>query len=178
MVSRGVRPAPVLPVTALTKNSSASPSAASGTIGEQHRRREAAGMRCVRRLDARELFRHGAGELLEPSRRLVRVAVDGGIRGRIGETEVGRCVDDDELGAGARGRRQQAVDEAGRCAVRRGRQQQPARRRVEPFDDGVERDEPRVGVGRREVREGLRHRLAGLARGHDAAERELGVRLR
>ena len=30
-------------------------------------------------------------------------------------------------------------------------------------------------IGRREVREGLRDGLAGLARGHDAAERELGV---
>ena len=111
-MSRGVRPAPVLPVTALTKNSSASPSATSGTMREQHRRREAAGMRRMRRLDALELLRHRARELLEPRRRLVRVAVDGRVRGRVGEAEVGRRVDDDELDAGARGRRQAAVDEA------------------------------------------------------------------
>ncbi len=74
----------------------------------QHRRREAARVRGVRRLDLRELLGHRAGELFEPRRCLMRVAVDGRIGGRVGEAEVGRRVDDDELDAGACGRRQQA----------------------------------------------------------------------
>jgi hypothetical protein len=39
----------------------------------------------------------------------------------------------------------------------------------------VERDELRVGIGRREVRERLGDRLTGLARRDDAAERKLGM---
>ena len=88
---------------------------------EQHRGREAAGVRRVRRLDRGELLRNGARELRQECRRGVRVTVDCLVGVRRREAEVGRSVDDDELHARAGGSRQQFVDDLRRGAVWRGR---------------------------------------------------------
>ena len=72
----------------------------------------------MRRLDLLELFGDGARELLEQRWRLVRMPVNGLVRGGVGEAKVGRCVDDDELDAGARRGLQKLIDEARRRAMR------------------------------------------------------------
>ena len=53
----------------------------------------------------------------------------------------------------------------------------PVRRRAQPLDRGVDRDEELVGIRGRQVREGLRDRLAGLARRDDRGERQARVRV-
>ena len=58
--------------------------------------------------------------------------------------------------------------------MRRGRQHEPARLLAQPPEHGVQRHEASSRIRGRQVRECVRHRLAGLARRHAAAEREVG----
>ena len=105
------------------------------------------------------------------------MTVHGRVRVGIGETEVRRRIDDHDFDPGADASGQQLVDEAGRSAVRGGREHEPLRCRAEALDRGVERHERLVRKRGREMVERFRHGLAGLTRRHDATEREPWVRM-
>ena len=114
-----------------------------------------------RRLDLAPIdFGQAVDRVLLQLRRGVGVAVPARISRRIGETEVGRKIDD----LGARRPRQQILDHRLRRAVR-----QRAERKIKPERlpiGGIERRQRRQGVGQ-ELRKHVRHRLAGPAIGRE-----------
>ncbi len=150
---------------------------------ERHRREqrgggEAAGMRHVRRGRAVQVLGHRAGELLRPRGRSVRVPVDALVFREIGIAVIGRDVDHGGIGAGCLGLPQDRVDQRVGDAVRRGREHggaRLARHDVAGIRDG---DVTQVPAGGREVREGLRDRLARLAVGGDRHQLEARMRER
>ena len=122
-----------------------------------------------RRLDLAPIdFGQAVDRVLLQLRRGVGVAVPARISRRIGETEVGRKIDD----LGRRRLRQQILDHLLRRAVR-----QRAERKIEPERCPVVAIERRQASARsygRELRKHVRHRLAGAAIGgeqHDLRAR-------
>ncbi len=141
--------------------------------GEQDRRGEAARMRDVRRGRFRQMLGHGAGELREARRRAVRVLVHGCVRIGARIAIVRGDVDDARLRSGLFRGRQQTVDERGGGTVRRRAEDRARRQLRHERGDFGERAEARFRIGAREMAEGLRHGLAGLAVRQDGSELEL-----
>ena len=94
----------------------------------------------------------------------MRLAVDGLEGLGVGEPEIGRGVDDRELGAGSRGPVEHLPDERGRLAVRRGREQDAVRLRLDQRLGLALAREARVAERGFKMRKARGDRLAGLAR--------------
>ena len=131
--------------------------------GEQRGRREASGVRHVRRRRFLQMLGHGAGEFTDSRRRAMRVLVDGFISRGARIAEVGRDIDAVHASAGRVGGREQAIDDGGGHAVRRGREQGAARCAAYEGLDLVEPGEFQVRIGAAQMRECARDGHTGLA---------------